>query len=89
MGHAPLVCTQFYFSTPRERFGSHKLSSPSNESLLQFISTLFLIMVLSIEETLMYFGYTYAPNLTHQGASITTEISSANGYKNPSSPNTY
>jgi hypothetical protein len=34
-------------------------------------------MVLSVEETLMYFGYTYAPNLTHQGASVITEISSA------------
>jgi hypothetical protein len=34
-------------------------------------------MALSAKETLMYFGYTYAPNLTHQGASIITEKSSA------------
>jgi hypothetical protein len=46
---------------------------------------LFLTKVLSVEETLMYFGYTYAPNLTHQGASVITGISSANGYRNPTS----
>jgi hypothetical protein len=89
MGHARLVCTQFYFFTPCERFGSHRFPSPSNGSLLQSLSTLFLTKVLSVEETLMYFGYTYAPNLTHQGASVITEISSANGYRNPASPNTY
>ena len=37
----------------------------------------------------MYFGYTYATNLTHQGASVITKISSANGYKNPTSSNSY
>jgi hypothetical protein len=79
----------FYFSTPKERFGFYRFPSPSNGSLLQFLSTLFLTMVFSVEETLMYFGYTYAPNLTHQGASIITEISSANGHSNPASPNTY
>jgi hypothetical protein len=89
MGHAHLVCTQFYFSTPCERFGSYRFPSPSNGSLLQFPSTLFLTKVLSVEETLMYFGYTYAPNLTHQGASVITGISSANGYRNPTSPNTH
>jgi hypothetical protein len=46
-------------------------------------------MVLSVEETLMNFGYTYAPNLIHQGASVITEISSANGYRNPASSNSY
>jgi hypothetical protein len=30
-------------------------------------------MALSSKETLMYFGYTYAPNLTHQGAYVITE----------------
>jgi hypothetical protein len=60
----------FYFPLPRERFGSHRFPSPSNGSFLQFLSSLFLTMVLSVEETLMYFGYTYAPNLTHQGASV-------------------
>jgi hypothetical protein len=46
-------------------------------------------MTLSVEETLMDFGYTYAPNLIHQGASVITEISSANGYKNSASSNSY
>ena len=35
----------------------------------------------------MDFGYTYAPNLIHQGASVITEISSAHGYKNSASSN--
>ena len=85
MGHAHLVCTQFYFSTPCKRFGSYRFPSPSNGSLLQFPSTLFLTKVISVEETLMYFGYMYAPNLTHQGTSIITRILSANGYRNPTS----
>jgi hypothetical protein len=46
-------------------------------------------MTLSVEETLMKFGYTYAPNLIHQGASVIIEILSANGYKNPASSNSY
>jgi hypothetical protein len=46
-------------------------------------------MTLSVEETLIDFDYTYAPNLIHQGASIITEISSAKGYKNSTSPNSY
>ena len=37
----------------------------------------------------MNFDYTYAPNLIYQGASVITEISSANGYKNPTSSNSY
>jgi hypothetical protein len=37
----------------------------------------------------MYFGYTYAPNLIHQGASVITKISSANGYKNSALSNSY
>jgi hypothetical protein len=45
-------------------------------------------MVLSVEETLVYFGYTYAPNLTHQGATVITEILSTNGYRNPAPPKT-
>jgi hypothetical protein len=48
-----------------------------------------LTTTLSVEETLMDFGYTYAPNLIHQGASVITEISSANGYKNSASSNSY
>jgi hypothetical protein len=35
----------------------------------------------------MDFGYTYAPNLIHQGASVITEISFAHGYKNSASSN--
>jgi hypothetical protein len=35
----------------------------------------------------MDFGYTSSPNLTHQGASVITEISSAHGYKNSTSSN--
>jgi hypothetical protein len=30
-------------------------------------------MEISAKETLMYFSYTYAPNLTHQGASVITK----------------
>ena len=37
----------------------------------------------------MNFGYTYAHNLIHQGASVITKISSANGYRNPTSSNNY
>jgi hypothetical protein len=33
-------------------------------------------MALSAKETLIYFGYTYALNLTHQGASVIIEKSS-------------
>jgi hypothetical protein len=77
MGHAHLVCIHILFFLPRERFGSHNFPSPSDGSLLQFLSSLFLTMALSAKETLMYFGYTYAPNLTHQGASVITEKSSA------------
>ena len=39
-------------------------------------------MALSVKETLMYFGYMYAPNLTHQGASVIIEISSATLHAN-------
>jgi hypothetical protein len=88
MGHAHLVCTQFIFHTFR-KVGSYRFPSPSNGSLLILSLSLFLTIVLSVEETLMNFGYTYAPNLIHQGASVITEISSANGYRNPASPNSY
>jgi hypothetical protein len=47
--------------------------------LLSFTTTV------SVEETLMDFGYTSAPNLIHQGASVITEISSAHGDKNSTS----
>jgi hypothetical protein len=48
---------------------------------------LYLTTTFSVEETLMDFIYTYAPNLIHQGASIITEISSAHGDKNSTSSN--
>jgi hypothetical protein len=77
MGHACLVCMQILFFLPRERFGSHIFPSPSGGSLLQFLFSLFLTMALSKKETLMYLGYMYAPNLTHQRAFVITEKSSA------------
>jgi hypothetical protein len=86
MGHAYLVCTQFILHT-LQKVGSYRFPSPSNGSLLILSLSLFLTMVLSVEETLMNFGYLYAPNLIHQGASVITQISSANGYRNPASSN--
>jgi hypothetical protein len=71
------------------KVGSYRFPSPSNGSLLILSLSLSLTTTLSVEETLMNFGYTYAPNLIHQGASVITEISSANGYRNPASSNSY
>jgi hypothetical protein len=71
------------------KVGSYRFPSPSNESLLILSLSLSLTMTFSVEETLMNFGYTYAPNLIHHGASVITEISSANGYKNPTTSNSY
>jgi hypothetical protein len=88
MGHAHLICTQFVFHTLR-KVGSYRFPSPSNGSLLILSLSLFLTMVLSVEETLMNFDYPYAHNLIHQGASVITEILSANGYRNPTSSNSY
>jgi hypothetical protein len=48
---------------------------------------LYLTKTFLVEETLMDFGYAYAPNLIHQGASVITEFSSAHGDKNSSSSN--
>jgi hypothetical protein len=71
------------------KVGFYKFPSPSNGALLTIPLLLSLTIEFSVEETLMDFGYTYAPNLIHQGASIVTEISSANGYKNSTSSNSY
>jgi hypothetical protein len=71
------------------KVGSYRFPSPSNGSLLILSLSLSLTMTLSVEETLMNFGYTYAPNLIHQGASVITEISSANGYRNLAASNSY
>jgi hypothetical protein len=57
----------------------------SNGSLRTVPLLLSLTTTFSVEETLMDFGYTYAPNLIHQGASVITEISSAHGDKNSTS----
>jgi hypothetical protein len=57
----------------------------SNGSLRKIPLLLSLTTTFSVEETLMDFGYTYAPNLIHQGASVITEISSAHGDKNSAS----
>jgi hypothetical protein len=71
------------------KVGFYRFPSPSNGSLLILSLSLSLTTTLSVEETLMNFSYTYAPNLIHQGASVITEISSANGYRNPASSNSY
>jgi hypothetical protein len=71
------------------KVGSYRFPSPSKGSLLILSLSLFLTMALSVEETLMNFGYTYAPNLIYQGAYVITEISSTNGYRNPASSNNY
>jgi hypothetical protein len=84
MGYAHLVCLHTFWKVGFYRFPSH-----SNGALLKIPLFLSLTTVLSVEETFMDFGYTYALNLIHQGASIITEISSANGYKNSASSNSY
>ena len=88
MGHACLICTQFIFHTLR-KVGSYRFPSPSNGSLLILSLSLSLTTTLSVEETLINFRYTYAPNLIHQGAFVITKISSANGYRNPTSSNSF
>jgi hypothetical protein len=86
MGHAHLVCTQLYIFSLDV---SQKIEIPvpplSNGSLQKVPLFLSLTTTFSVEETLMDFGYTYAPNLIHQGASVITEISSAHGDKNSTS----
>jgi hypothetical protein len=85
MGHARLVCTHLYIDT-------HLMEG--RVLLVPFFSNGFLYMVplflslttpFSVKETLMDFGYKYAPNLIHQGASVITEILSAHGDKNSAS----
>jgi hypothetical protein len=86
MGHARLVCTQLYIFSARLSEG-RVLPVPffSNGSLRTVPLLLSLTTTFSVEETLMDFGYMYAPNLIHQGASVITEISSAHGDKNSAS----
>jgi hypothetical protein len=87
MGHARLVCTQFSFLHTSWKVRFYRFLFLSNGSLWTIPLFLSLTTTLSVEETLMDFGYTYAPNLIHQGASVITEISSAHGYKNSASSN--
>jgi hypothetical protein len=85
MGHAHLVCTQLYIVT--HLLEGRVLPVPfSSKGLLYTVPLLLsLTTTFSIKETLMDFGYMYAPNLVHQGASVITEISSAHGDKNSAS----
>jgi hypothetical protein len=86
MGHARLICTQLYiFSLHVSQKVEIPVPSLSNGSLRTVPLLLSLTTTFSVEETLMDFGYTYAPNLIHQGASVITEISSAHGDKNSTS----
>jgi hypothetical protein len=87
MGHAHLVCTQFSILHTSWKVGSYRFLFPSNGSLWTIPLLLSFTTTFSVEETLMDFGYTYAPNLIHQGESVITEISSAHGYKNSASSN--
>jgi hypothetical protein len=87
MGHALLICTQLYIVTHLME-GWVLLVPFFSKGLLYTVPLLLsLTTTFSVEETLMDFGYTYAPNLIHQGASIITEISSAHGDKNSASSN--
>jgi hypothetical protein len=85
MGHARLVCTQLYIVT--HLMEGRVLPVPFfSKGLLYTVPLLLsLTTTFSVEETLMDFGYTFAPNLIHQGASVITEISSAHGDKNSAS----
>ena len=87
MGHAHLVCTQLYIVT--HLMEGQVLSVPFFSKGLLYTVPLLLSLTkkFSVEETLMDFGYTYSPNLIHQGAYVITEISSAHGYKNSASSN--
>jgi hypothetical protein len=49
------------------------MDCPYNSPL--YCLQLFYTMTSQEKETMMYFGYTYAPNLTHQGASVITKKS--------------
>jgi hypothetical protein len=85
MGHARLVCTQLYIVT--HLVEGRVLQVPFFSKGLLYTVPLLLSLTtpFSVKETLMDFGYTYAPNLIHQGASVITEISSAHGDKNSAS----
>ena len=89
MGHVCLVCTHFIFTHLMEGWVLQVPFSLQRVTLDTLTISLSLTTTLSVEETLMNFGCTYAPNLIHQGASVITEISSTNGYRNPTSSKSY
>jgi hypothetical protein len=85
MGHARLVCTQLYIVTHIVEGWVLQVPFFSKGLLYTVPLLLSLPTPFSENETLMDFGYTYAPNIIHQGASVITEISSAHGDKNSAS----
>jgi hypothetical protein len=85
MGHACLVCTQLYIVTHLVEGRVLQVLFFSKGLLYTVPLLLSLTTPFSVKETLMDFGYMYAPNLIHQGASVITEISSAHGDKNSAS----
>jgi hypothetical protein len=87
MGHARLVCTQLYIVTHLMEDWVLPVPFFSNGFLCTVPLLLSLTTPFSLEETLMDFIYTYAPNLIHQGESVITEILSAHGDKNSASSN--
>ena len=78
----PRLYTIVYFFSPHD---SQKIEIPVPFSSNGSLRKVPLLLSLTTKETLMDFGYTYAPNLIHQGASVITEISSAHGDKNSTS----
>jgi hypothetical protein len=85
MGHARLVCTQLYIFFSARLSEDRDTGSFSFQRITPKGPTLSFLYNHTVEETLMDFGYTFAPNLIHQGASVITEISSAHGDKNSAS----
>jgi hypothetical protein len=85
MGHARLVCTQLYILFSARLSEDRDTGSFSFQRVASKGPTLAFLYNYTVEETLMDFGYTFAPNLIHQGASVITEILSAYGDKNSTS----
>jgi hypothetical protein len=81
----PRLYTVVYFFMHVSQKVEIQVPFSSNGSFRRVPLLLSLTTTFSVEETLMDFGYTYAPNLIHQGASVITEISSAHGDKNSTS----
>jgi hypothetical protein len=85
MGHARLVCTQLYILFSIRLSEDQDTGSFSFQWVAPKGPTLAFLYNYTVEETLMDFDYTFAPNLIHQGASVITEIPSAYGDKNSTS----